>query len=60
MISLYRFWQRNSSPAGAAALNQVITVNNVRVTIIGVTARRSSPRTTQVGEVQDLTMPLAL
>ena len=58
MIS-HRFWQRNFAGSAAVALNQVITVNNVRVTIVGVTAPQFAG-TTQVGEVQDLTMPLAL
>jgi len=54
----YRFWQRNFA-GSAAALSQVITVNHVPVTIVGVTAPQFTG-TGQAGEVQDLTLPLAL
>ncbi len=54
----HRFWLRNFA-GSPSALNHVMTVNNVPVTIVGITAPQFAG-TTQVGEVQDITMPLSL
>lgn len=57
VVISYRYWQRRFG-GDAAAIGKAITVNGVPVTIIGVTARDFNG-TQQVGEVTDLTLPLA-
>ncbi len=53
----YRYWQRRFG-GDRAAIGKSVTVNNVPVTIIGVTAPAFNG-TMQVGEVTDLTLPVA-
>ncbi len=57
VVISYRFWQRRFG-GDPAAIGKAITVNGVPVTIIGVTARDFNG-TQQVGEVTDITLPLA-
>ncbi len=53
----YRYWQRRFG-GEASTIGKAITVNNVPVTIVGVTAP-SFNGAMQVGEVVDITLPLA-
>ena len=53
----YRFWQRRFG-GDSTAVGKAITVNGVSATIIGVTASAFNG-TQQVGEVTDITLPLA-
>jgi predicted permease len=54
----YGYWQRRFG-GDAAAIGKVITINGVRVSIVGVTAP-SFNGAMQVGEIVDLTLPLKL
>ncbi len=53
----YRFWQRRFG-GEASAIGKTVTMNGVPVTIVGVTAPDFNG-TQQVGEVTDITLPLA-
>lgn len=57
VVISYRYWQRRFG-GDSAAIGKAITVNGVPVTIIGVTAPAFNG-TQQVGEVTDITLPLA-
>lgn len=53
----YAFWQRRFG-GDPAAIGKVVTINGTPVTIVGVTAAAFNG-TAQVGEVTNLTLPLA-
>ncbi len=57
VVISHSYWQRRFS-GDPAAIGKTITINNVVAEIIGVTTARF-PGTLQVGEVQDLTLPLS-
>lgn len=57
VVLSHAYWQRRFA-GDPAAIGKSLTVNNVPVTVVGVTARQFNG-TMQVGEVQDITFPLA-